>query len=308
MDKKFLEQKKEKKSKKKATLSEFFWHKLISVLSFWLLVAVISMATVLILLFLLFFPLLLLLSPFCAGLVILVAHSPFQSPIVKFWEAFLVKTANARTFVSLRVNELIVWFYGGSCQGMNMNYGYATINKNGHSLLRLHAKDENERFSYQLYHRVGTAFGLFSSLIGKNVLDVSCGKGGGVKFILDYMQASKCIGVDSNPKFIEECESRVSNSEFMVADAENLGSLPKGFLGRVDVVMNIESSHCYGNFEKFVEEAKKIIKPGGFLLIADYFNAEDVPQVEQCFKNAKMVRNPQIHLRKGNRNCSKKRI
>src|SRR5262249_57548179 len=46
--------------------------------------------------------------------------------------------------------------------------------------------------------------------------------------------------------------------------------------GRFDWVVNVESSHCYTSMERFVAEASRVLKPGGFFVIADFRDADEV--------------------------------
>ena len=54
--------------------------------------------------------------------------------------------------------------------------------------------------------------------------------------------------------------------EFRVGDAENLPLEDAS----VDAVINVESSHCYPVFEKFVAEVHRVLRPGGHFLYADF--------------------------------------
>ena len=56
------------------------------------------------------------------------------------------------------------------------------------------------------------------------------------------------------------------------------------YMGQVDLVVNVESSHCYGNFkvslhnnnniilflQNFVQQVDKFLKPGGLFCITDF--------------------------------------
>ena len=37
----------------------------------------------------------------------------------------------------------------------------------------------------------------------------------------------------------------------------------------VDLILNVESSHCYGDQPRFLQECFRILRPGGYLLWAD---------------------------------------
>jgi SAM-dependent methyltransferase len=58
----------------------------------------------------------------------------------------------------------------------------------------------------------------------------------------------------------------IEGLEFRVGDAEKL---PFDDCS-VDAVINVESSHCYPAFEKFVAEVQRVLRPGGHFLYADF--------------------------------------
>jgi SAM-dependent methyltransferase len=48
-----------------------------------------------------------------------------------------------------------------------------------------------------------------------------------------------------------------------------------------EAVVNVESSHCYPNFERFVHEVFRVLKPGGHFLFADVRHRDAVDQLKQ---------------------------
>jgi len=53
---------------------------------------------------------------------------------------------------------------------------------------------------------------------------------------------------------------------FQVGDSEDILFLD----GNFDVVINVESSHCYGSMEIFLKEVRRVLKPGGYFLYCDF--------------------------------------
>jgi ubiquinone/menaquinone biosynthesis C-methylase UbiE len=62
------------------------------------------------------------------------------------------------------------------------------------------------------------------------------------------------------------------NLKFIQGSAEEI-PLPDD---SVDVVINVESCHAYGSVDKFLSEVKRVLKPGGRLLLVDFRNEENV--------------------------------
>jgi ubiquinone/menaquinone biosynthesis C-methylase UbiE len=156
-----------------------------------------------------------------------------------------------------------------------MNYGWAQ--SSGDPALQLRSEDEADRSCIQLYHHVvGDA-----DLKGKRVVEVGSGRGGGASFVARYHNPTEMVGVDFSAEAVAFSRKRhgVSNLNFEVGDAESLSFPDESF----DIVLNVESSHCYGDIKKFVSEATRILRPGGQFLIADFRDSEGVKLLERCF-------------------------
>ena len=157
-----------------------------------------------------------------------------------------------------------------------MNYGYSPIGAEPRR--ELQAGDEEDRLCIQLYERVLRS----TDLAGKKILEVGSGRGGGASFIARYYEPAAVVGVDYSPTAVAFCRKRLQAAglEFMTGDAEGLPF--EG--GSFDVVVNVESSHCYGDLERFFREAARVLKPGGWFLYADFREAPDIPKLEGALK------------------------
>jgi SAM-dependent methyltransferase len=124
--------------------------------------------------------------------------------------------------------------------------------------------DEPNRACIQLYHHVATQV----PLRGKNVLEVSCGHGGGASYLARTIQTKSYTALDLNPAGIRFCQQRhhVDGLNFVQGDAENLPFEANTF----DTVINVEASHCYPNFPRFLTEVARVLRPGGHFLYADF--------------------------------------
>ena len=69
------------------------------------------------------------------------------------------------------------------------------------------------------------------------------------------------------------------NLSFCVGDSEKIPFENESF----DVVLNVESSHCYGNIPLFLAEVKRVLILGGFFLWADFRLAKEMPVLFNCF-------------------------
>jgi ubiquinone/menaquinone biosynthesis C-methylase UbiE len=164
-----------------------------------------------------------------------------------------------------------------------MNYGYAPLNGQL-ALMEESVDDEANRYGLALYHHVASTVDLTVDLSDKEVLEVGCGRGGGAAFIQRYFKPRSMTGVDFAEKAVAICHSQYATDgiRFATADAEQIPFAPKSF----DVVINVESSHCYPNVERFLQEVKRVLRPQGYFLFADFRPRKAVDllrhQIHQC--------------------------
>jgi len=146
--------------------------------------------------------------------------------------------------------------------------------------LPLSADDEPNRACIQLYHHVATQL----ELAGQRVLEVSCGHGGGASYLTRTLRPSRYTGLDLNRTGIEFCRRRhqVDDLDFLPGDAQELPFADHTF----DVVINVEASHCYPDFPRFLAEVARVLRPGGHFLYADFRFASALAEWEQALASA----------------------
>lgn len=157
-----------------------------------------------------------------------------------------------------------------------MNYGFADLDDRV-SPITLEPGEESERYSLQLYHRVaGTV-----DLKGRDVLDVSCGRGGGAPYILRNLGANHVTGLDFCQRAITFCRRVQTDPRltFIQGNAEALPLPDEGF----DAVVNIESSFCYPDMDRFLSEVRRVLKRDGYFAFADLRAKAEVSELLACF-------------------------
>lgn len=110
----------------------------------------------------------------------------------------------------------------------------------------------------------------YESYATKNVLEVGCGMGEGLNFLSRVISARRMVGLDLSQKAIERANSMLSRPDklrFVHGDAEQLPFEDSEF----DVVINVESSHSYPDPGRFIKEAARVLKPGGYFSHVDIF-------------------------------------
>lgn len=158
-----------------------------------------------------------------------------------------------------------------------MNLGFAASDGEAPPLA---PTDEPDRLSIQLYHHVVTAI----DLEGLDLLEVGCGRGGGCSYIRRYLRPRSVVGVDFARRAIELCHRHraAPGLAFCHADAESLPFRDATF----DVVCSIESSHCYASMARFLAEVERILRPEGYLLLADLRDTLGLVRLREEFRAA----------------------
>jgi len=101
------------------------------------------------------------------------------------------------------------------------------------------------------------------------VLDVGCGIGGPAGWILERYHPGRLIGLEYLGTSVRAAARRwngdAERPRFVQGDAHKLPLADND----VDVVFNLESALHYADKDKFIEECRRVLKPGGTLCVGD---------------------------------------
>ncbi len=156
-----------------------------------------------------------------------------------------------------------------------MNYGFE-----GGNGLELEPEDEPNRMFIQLYSM--NIRGV--DLEGRDVLEVGSGRGGGASWIAKTHSPARLTGVDFSSEAVGLCKrwyAGQSNLNFVEGNAQDLPFDDESF----DVVYNVESSHCYGDMAAFVEQAHRVLRPGGMFCWTDLRDAKTMTTLPSLFES-----------------------
>jgi ubiquinone/menaquinone biosynthesis C-methylase UbiE len=181
------------------------------------------------------------------GLVYRIGSTAMYKRVFKYWYPYMTRR--------LVQQEDVVF----------LNWGYEEEPPLG---IPLGESDEPNRYSIQLYHQTATQV----DLSGKKVLECSSGHGGGASYITRTLHPASYTGLDFNADGVAFCQKRhkLPGLEFVQGDAQNLPFPDESF----DAVINVEASHIYPDFERFVSEVARVLRPGGHFLHADFRNRD----------------------------------
>ena len=155
-----------------------------------------------------------------------------------------------------------------------MNYGYAEIDREVSSLT-LTPEDEVNRYCIQLYQHLSTGV----DLQGRSVLEVGSGRGGGASYVARYLKPASLTGIDIAAAAVGFCKDHYDcpGLTFAHGDAEAIPFARSSF----DVVFNVESSHYYRSVPRFLAEVRRVLKPDGWFMFADFRRQEEMPALRR---------------------------
>jgi ubiquinone/menaquinone biosynthesis C-methylase UbiE len=160
-----------------------------------------------------------------------------------------------------------------------MNYGYSDPDL-VESQLPLNDEEKANRYAIQLYHHVTAAV----DLRDKDVAEIGSGRGGGAAYLARHLKPRSMVGIDISQKAIAFCHKHYSEERlsFVHGDAENIPLADNA----VDAIINLESSHCYGSMTRFLNEVRRVLRPGGFFLFSDHRDQDRAPILREQLQRA----------------------
>lgn len=127
-------------------------------------------------------------------------------------------------------------------------------------LIPHHSEDEHAILQRQIVlHKWVTQFAR-----DRVVLDAGCGEGYGSALLADL--AKKVVAIDYDTSIIKHAKEkyRKHNLEFLIMDVQKL-SFPQDLF---DVVVSLDVIEHLKEFDQYLSEIKRVLKPGGLLIIS----------------------------------------
>lgn len=159
-----------------------------------------------------------------------------------------------------------------------MNYGYHDPSKT----VDLDQKDESNRYSIQLYHRLASSV----DLKNKSIVEVGCGRGGGLSYVAKTFLPSDALGIDLEKRAVSFANKYHTEDAlyFLQGDAHFLPIESNTY----DVLLNVESSHRYLDFNQFLSEVSRVLKQDGYFLYTDFRNPEEMQELKESLNSLDM--------------------
>lgn len=150
-----------------------------------------------------------------------------------------------------------------------LNYGLAESDPEREQWIE--QRDRPWRLHYNLVRR--TLAGV--DLQDKTVLEVGAGRGGNCLYLARYAGAGRIYGLDRCRENVHLAarNCRGEPVRLVAGEAERLPFVD----AFADVVLNIESAHCYTAFDNFLAEVRRVLRPAGIFAFADLWRLSVLP-------------------------------
>lgn len=150
-----------------------------------------------------------------------------------------------------------------------MNLGYTE---------KLGGSQECTKVKHQLYDQVVSGV----DLEDKMILEVGCGRGGGAQMLCERSMPKKYIATDLSKSCVSFCQQQHQHDRlhFEQANAHRLPYPDNHF----DVVINVESSHCYARMTTFLAEVHRVLRPDGVFCFCDIRSRNQLNKLRRQFE------------------------
>lgn len=153
-----------------------------------------------------------------------------------------------------------------------MNDGYVPLDSFGFPSLDLkfpELLDHHMFWKYQTYLYISllNLANISTSNTYGDLLDIGCGRGGGLSVYRDYFKFNSLTGIDINKNQIDFCKKTHANIKFLEGSAMQLPFNDTTF----DIITNVESSNYYICYDDFIKEVHRTLKINGLFLYTDAF-------------------------------------
>jgi ubiquinone/menaquinone biosynthesis C-methylase UbiE len=161
-----------------------------------------------------------------------------------------------------------------------MNYGY--MPNEDEAPVMLPDDPKIQKYPMQMYHYLAAK----TQVKGKHVLEVGSGRGGGARYVAGSFQPASYTGMDIAQSAVDLANRihALPNLRFIQGSAESIPMADNS----IDVVLNVESCHAYGSVDKFLSEVKRVLKPGGYLLLVDFRDVKNMDLLRSQLQNIGM--------------------
>jgi len=129
------------------------------------------------------------------------------------------------------------------------------------------AKRYDSRWSFYVNATIGETLNRLEIKQGERILDLGCGTGVLIQRLLQVSPEIEVFGIDSCAEMLAIAKQKLPESvDLKVGSADNLPFPSNSF----DVVVSTSAFHYFRDPSQALQEAKRVLKPNGRLVITDW--------------------------------------
>ncbi|WP_341730954.1 methyltransferase domain-containing protein [Microcoleus sp. EPA2] len=129
------------------------------------------------------------------------------------------------------------------------------------------AEQYDRRWSFYVNATVEKTLNHLEINPGERILDLGCGTGVLIQRLLQVAPASEVVGIDASAEMLEIAKHKLPESvDLKLGSADNLPWASNYF----DIVVSTSAFHFFLDPSQALQEAKRVLKPNGRLVITDW--------------------------------------
>lgn len=121
------------------------------------------------------------------------------------------------------------------------------------------------------------------------ILDVACGKGATSRHLLNYYPPEAVTGINISERQLEKARANAPDCDFRLMSATEMDFEDETF----DAIICVEAAFHFDTREKFLQEAVRVLKPGGYIMLTDILSSLKTERSSKLLTEKNHVEDPE---------------